>query len=493
MKIQLSTSVKSILPCLLLSGSFVFGQSGFFTDKGDVIPQKSAPVDGTLFPFPSIGKSNATHITDSLFNTNISRDSIQSIYEAWVNKYYEESGDKKRARVKFDNESETVSEGIAYGMLIFVYMDNKTNNTREKFNRLWNYYKSYPNQNGLMHWKIAGFGGPIAHNGATDAEVDAILALAMAYKQWGDVYYLNEARWLADKILAHEVTGDNKLTAGDAYMGRLNPSYFSIVAMEIMRYPEITPDPAKRARWAKVIENSYWVIEKSRRENGYIPDWTRPDGSPDGPYMLYDAIRTQWRMAWAYSWFGDSTHTKRAKEICDRLTNHDVSNPNTFTKNRTYLGAWATAAMTDPSKKEYMLSKYKELLAVKDSWDIYFGKTLNLVYHLLLLGHMPNFWDPQTATYKVTPVRQVKNIPHVNFTAKQKANQLVFNFSTPSSNRITIKVLDIQGKTLAELPSAVFSQGNHSVSLPFSKRSQGLHFAQIQSPEGITTVALPLN
>ncbi|GAL64937.1 glycoprotein gp2 [Algibacter lectus] len=55
-----------------------------------------------------------------------------------------------RYRIKFDTPSETVSEGIGYGMLLSVYANDK-----ELFDGLWLYYKDFSNNNGVMNWKIS--------------------------------------------------------------------------------------------------------------------------------------------------------------------------------------------------------------------------------------------------------------------------------------------------------------------------------------------------
>ena len=47
------------------------------------------------------------------------------------------------ARIKHDNLQNSVSEGIAYGMLLLVYMDNDENNTQPKFDKIWAYYNNF--------------------------------------------------------------------------------------------------------------------------------------------------------------------------------------------------------------------------------------------------------------------------------------------------------------------------------------------------------------
>ena len=73
------------------------------------------------------------------------------------------------ARVKFDDENYTVSEGIGYTMLLAAYAADQ-----DLFNRLWQYYQNNMNSNGVMNWKIQGCSTTNGSNGATDAELDAL-------------------------------------------------------------------------------------------------------------------------------------------------------------------------------------------------------------------------------------------------------------------------------------------------------------------------------
>ncbi|HSY62777.1 MAG TPA: glycosyl hydrolase family 8, partial [Cytophaga sp.] len=63
-------------------------------------------------------------------------------YNAWKTNYVEACG--SNFRVKFDTPSQTVSEGIGYGMLIAAYAGDKT-----LFDGLWGYYKANSDGNGL--------------------------------------------------------------------------------------------------------------------------------------------------------------------------------------------------------------------------------------------------------------------------------------------------------------------------------------------------------
>ena len=74
----------------------------------------SVAFSAAKFPFPQ-----QASYANGILPEGISHVHVQNVYDIWLKGYYEESGDL--ARIKFDTPSQTVSEGIAYGMLIMVY------------------------------------------------------------------------------------------------------------------------------------------------------------------------------------------------------------------------------------------------------------------------------------------------------------------------------------------------------------------------------------
>src|SRR3982751_4301743 len=75
----------------------------------------------------------------------------------------------------------TVSEGIAYGMIIAVLCDQQA-----LFDDFYRYALCFENKSGLMDWYIAPDGSrPLAVGAATDSDEDIAWALVMAHRQWG--------------------------------------------------------------------------------------------------------------------------------------------------------------------------------------------------------------------------------------------------------------------------------------------------------------------
>jgi len=112
-----------------------------------------------------------------------------SAYSQWKSTFV--SGDKV---IRPEHQNDTISEGIAYGMLIAVNM-----NDHDLFDSLYGFWKNHPaSTTSLMTSCVPGGppdGGavtspPCAASGgsATGADEDAAYALLMADKAWGGTY-----------------------------------------------------------------------------------------------------------------------------------------------------------------------------------------------------------------------------------------------------------------------------------------------------------------
>lgn len=118
---------------------------------------------------------------------------IQDHFTKWKGAWYQDKGSEAWIFAPEGTES-TVSEAIAYGMMIMVYMSSSQSDHQSEFDKLWATWKNNSmGGNGGMNWRIGKDGDT---GSATDADVDAALALIMASKQWNDSKYLDAAKSL---------------------------------------------------------------------------------------------------------------------------------------------------------------------------------------------------------------------------------------------------------------------------------------------------------
>ncbi|NLK80817.1 MAG: T9SS type A sorting domain-containing protein [Bacteroidales bacterium] len=392
------------------------------------------------YPFPQ----NYKYPYGNIYTASNVQSTIQSLYNSWKSTYYTTGtvNGKPAARIKFiqpgQDGSVTVSEGIAYGMLIMVYMDNATNNTQDAFNRLWTYYKENADHQGFMNWKVNAFTGKVAagggnEHGATDADVDVAQALLMADRQWGSsgsVNYLSEARTIINNIYSYEVDGNKLLKPGNAFNDYANPCYYITNATELFGRVEVAQGWQGSNRWNAVTTACYNLMKASANSStGLVPDWchngthgaagTYINGIVSDKfesYFLYDAVRVPWRMAHAYAWYGHQDAYEIAYDITDwvqrthpdpagiwdgyllngNVFDNPTGNPNFSAlgknHNSCFSGGLSIGSMVSSSFNSYMDKCWYSGSAV-DQYGHYYTHTTQLLYMLTLTGNMPNFWD----------------------------------------------------------------------------------------------------
>ncbi|VXC24563.1 putative secreted protein (Por secretion system target) [Flavobacterium sp. 9AF] len=347
-----------------------------------------------------------------LMPTNRNFQDAAANYNIWKTNFLESCGNG-RYRVKFDNPNQTVSEGIAYGMLLTAYAGERT-----IFDGLWNYYKDNRNAQGLMNWKINGCnGGPAGTGGATDSEVDAAMALIVADFQWGSssgINYSNDAKSLISAIKTHEVESGSYILKPGQFGGSsiTNPSYFAPAYFK--KFATFTND----SFWNTVANKCYEVINNNLSVNnaagGLVSDWCTGSGnySSDasgyangGTKYSYDAARTPWRIAVDYAWYGDTqakTYSKKSSDFI-RITkngsqnivdgyNQNGSNFGQY-HNSTFVGAFASAAIAGENQT-HLNNSYTDLIGINEPYS-YYNQTLKTIYLFFLSG---NFYLPDGNT-----------------------------------------------------------------------------------------------
>lgn len=306
------------------------------TNKVVATATSSSTSKAIRYPFPHATRQQYPY---GISATNMDYTVFQNKLNTWISNYYVEGncyGTGDCARIKWDNKDLTVSEGIGYGMLIFVYTDNDANNYKDKFDKLWTYYKKWSTSaGGLMTWRINGF---TAVNGgdsgaATDADIDVALALIQAHKQWGSagaVNYIQEAETILRKIYDSEVDGNKLFKPGDQWNSVQNPSYAALFAVKKAMEIQVAESFTQTRDWASVytaLQN--YLAHYQNSTTGLWPNWTDPNATgscvanpgwySEGCWYGLDALRTPWRVAWDHAWYGTANSASMLNKLSDWL------------------------------------------------------------------------------------------------------------------------------------------------------------------------------
>jgi Endoglucanase Y len=210
--------------------------------------------------------------------------------------------------IRPENANDTISEGIAYGMLIAVNMNDQT-----LFDSLWGTWKSNSAVGSLMTWCLGSGGSatgtPCATSGgtATDADEDAAYALLMAGKLWGGTYNLAAVTMIGN-IWIYDIDGaGTKLPKGGSQYGSpaaaaTSPSYFAPSYYRAFAAADSAHD------WNGVATAVYGVIGGTiSGSNGLIPAWcsnsctaAASNGAPTDVDYQYDSHRIPMRIGIDY-------------------------------------------------------------------------------------------------------------------------------------------------------------------------------------------------
>ncbi len=421
---------------------------------------------GATIPFGT----NTTYPGSHIMPTNLpsggtygaSQDAANA-YNQWKTNYVEScGGTPERFRVTFDTPSETVSEGIAYGMLLAAYAADQA-----LFNGLWQYYKDNMNTNGVMNWKIGGCSGTLGSGGATDAEIDAANALIVANYQWPNTTsphdYAADASALITAVKDYEIQPSNQngpyqTNNGDAWgFGNncRNPSY------QAPAYYKVFADfmPSQSTLWNNAVNASYGLLNANvNTSTGLVSNWSDHTGTPNtcnGPDEYgWDACRNPWRMGTDVAWYSDAN----AKAICNDMAAWiqsvgvaNVKGP--LPQNGTggsyhspaFISTWAVGVMGSNSTYQTLLNDiYTETVAITDNPPFYFGNTLRAISLFNLTG---NFWLP-TNTPPPLPAPVITLNDPINCATVN--NLLTINATiTDSDGTIASVQMDINGTPLS--------------------------------------------
>ncbi len=259
------------------------------------------------------------------------KDMLQDLWSGYKSTYIENGTYRTLDRQQNDI---TTSEGQSYTMLRAVWIDDQ-----DTFDKSWKWTKdNLQRKDYLMSWKFGerpdgtygiqtDVGG---QNTATDGDSDIAYSLLMAYSRWKNDDYLYDALPIIDSIWKNEVVMvnnqpvlvSNDLEKLNSVWVLVNPSYLSPYAYRAFARADPTHD------WNGLISNSYNILHQvsdnalgASNSVGLPPDWIWMDRTNGeiraAPYpnlktdFSFDALRTPWRLALDYKWYGD----QRAKDV----------------------------------------------------------------------------------------------------------------------------------------------------------------------------------
>jgi endo-1,4-beta-D-glucanase Y len=355
---------------------------------------------GAAFPFPQHRLSRYCYYPPACNDADVS-----TVWNMYKSTFIVPAGNGMRVQ-RPESGGDTVSEGLGYGMIAAVYMNDKPT-----FDGLWAYTNQRLDANGLMYWHqtAAGARATDAGGGATDADEDIAFALVMADKQWGG--YTTPAKAMVAAILAHEVEGgSNVLKPGDNFGGssQLDPSYIAPA------YYRVFASYSGNNQWMSVLAANNAVLSKcANASTGLVPDWCNASGQaqpgPGGGSITAfgnDAARTPFRVALDACWTNDPDAMALAgKEAAffDGIGMANLKDGYTLTGSVTgstsqlfFQGPAAVAGMAG-NKTQLVIDGYTRITRVVTNGGVtnnYFSASWAVLSELVMTGNFVNFTAP---------------------------------------------------------------------------------------------------
>lgn len=316
----------------------------------------------------------------------------------------------------------TVSEGIAYGMIVAVMLDEQ-----ELFDKIYGYALEFANPNGFMSWYVAPDGSrALGSGGASDSDEDIAWALVMASRQWGgkgslDRSYLDHGKAQIDRIFSLEVDHGafpDLFLPGDEWRGRdvFNPSYFA--PSEYRVFGQVT---GNRDGWQRVVDRGYETVnlclsvERGNLDNGLVPAWCDSRGRPveafPGAMTNYqtDSARLPFRLGQDFAYYLEP----RARALVSKTSAFfvrlgadgigdgyhldgtpfpDPRTPQPNAGSAVFVGPAAVGAMHDPAHQAFLDAAYARVRTGKLlARSRYFNHCWTVLSLLMLTGNLNEF------------------------------------------------------------------------------------------------------
>ena len=382
-------------------------------------------------PFPMVDKfvTGGTVIKPSNKTQKQLNDDVIAKYTSYKSRFLKSAAGDKYYILSTGNgpggtTALTISEAHGYGMIIFALMAGYDPDAKKIFDGLNKLRKAQKatgsGGNDLMSWVAVDVDSdnPASSqrsSSATDGDLDNAYALLLAYAQWGDVAYLNDAKTLISAIKQYEMAPTSRRVKLGNWQGtssQSNTRSSDWMTGHFRAFNKATNDNF----WLEAVDTIYKVLlpQSSNSTTGLIPCFVTgspavPDptgggtGESNAEHYWYNACRDPWRLATDYLHHGTLAAKDQINKISSWLKTSTSSNVNNIragykldgTQLVTYSGLEFVAPFTsgliaDPANQTYLNSAYDRTVNMTANPNVY-AAAIQLLNMLLISG---NWWAP---------------------------------------------------------------------------------------------------
>lgn len=221
------------------------------------------------------------------------------------------------------------SEGMAYGMMIAVQTDHKS-----EFDKLWAWTKNHMwhksgEWDGYFAWQRNTDGSGVSDNCCPGAEMYFIASLLFAANRWEDDQYAVDAQYILKKMWEGTYTLFNEAENVVCFVPKGNERNFSNPSYDLPAFVDLFSrwSTTNQDKWAAAVKATRnHLYNSSNTASGLFSEYNNFDGTPhavsynpDAKKYKHDAVRCAMNFGMDYNLFAaDPTRQREmAKRIID--------------------------------------------------------------------------------------------------------------------------------------------------------------------------------
>jgi endo-1,4-beta-D-glucanase Y len=405
------------------------------------------------------------------------------------------------------SERATNSQAHGFGMIIFAQMAKHDPEARRIFDGMNQLRKAQPSAITpyLMSWQvfpehvnnILPEETPITSSSgrrasATDGDLDMAYALLLAYRQWGDSTYKNEAitiiNALEESCINHDI---KRVKLGDWVTGpnsRTNTRTSDWIPGHFRAFATMTDNDS----WQIVIDTVYSLLSQvSHSETGLMP--TFATGTPVRPgaigildlvdqfpnHYWRDAGQVPFRLALDYVFYATPAAKYQINKISRWLREATDENPDRinsgyfldgsvlpehFSSNTAiaFIAPFASGMIADPDNQEFLNRTYDKIRSPNEDYNSY-ETAIQLLNMLLITG---NWIDPVAESQIPSSIRRRQQTDNRHGIILENAivsDLAKITVITPAPATVNLRILDNLGNVVW---TATTVETRHALSPP---------------------------
>ena len=483
----------------------------FAADEDDPIINNPV-VRNPLYPFPQAERfiMGGSPISPSNFTQLQQNADVIALYNAYRDNYLDSaviSGNETRYFIRTTSSTSanppiTISEAHGYAMMIFALMAGVRGDEKMIFdgmNTLRKLQRSTGNSD-LMSWvvfdvtsdnpreEIGVMGStwtivsPGRSSSATDGDFDNAYALLLAYKQWGDEQYLQDAKRIISAL---------KISSMHPNIHRTNLGDWHTGTGILLTSRSSDWKPGHFRAFAKATDDEYWNIaadtvydrllaQVQNTRTGLVPDFVTGiparavanaaealvSGEHNWNNYSFNACRVPWRLALDYVHHGTPAAKRQIDRISNWLRSENGANANPYEiasgytlqgeviegfewSSMAFVAPFASGMLANENNQAFLDDTYDFMREFTSVNDDEYRDALRLLNMLLITGNWwaphAEFLPPQTSVRKPVSRNNRYGIVLENAVARDTARITV---KTPEPATVTLRILDNLGNAV---------------------------------------------